>query len=75
MRPYIAPRNFLRATNDSERQRAASTMTEILQTYVPVIPLLVDVENAFAQPWLQGYFPSPFRLYFQYYDIAPSKSP
>ena len=46
-------------------------MTEILQTYVPVMPLLVDVENAFVQPWVQGYYPSPFRRYFQYLDIEP----
>jgi ABC-type transport system substrate-binding protein len=74
--PYDrALEEFLRAATDAERQRAAITMTEILQAYVPVIPLLVDVQNAFVQPWLMGYYPSPFRLYFQYYDIAPAKSP
>ena len=66
---------FLRAGNDAERQRAARTMTEILQSYVPVMPLLVDVQNAFVQPWLQGYYPSPFLSYFQYLDIAPSRTP
>ena len=51
--------------------RAARTMIEILQTYVPVMPLLVDVENAFVQPWLLGYEPSPFAAYFQYTTSRP----
>jgi ABC-type transport system substrate-binding protein len=66
---------FFRATTDAGRQRAGAAMTEILQSYVPVIPLLIDVENAFVQPWVMGYHPSPFRIYFQYYDIAPAKTP
>jgi ABC-type transport system substrate-binding protein len=64
---------FYVATSDAERQKAALTMTEILQSYAPVIPLLVDVQNAFVQPWLLGYYPSPFLSYFQYLDLAPSK--
>ena len=66
---------FFNATTDAERQRAARTMNEILQSYVPVIPLLVDVQNAFVQPWLLGFYPSPFSAYFQYMDLAPSRSP
>jgi len=61
--------DFLRASRESERMRAARTMSEILQVYVPVVPLLVDVNNAFSQPWLLGYHPSPFSAYFQYMDI------
>jgi hypothetical protein len=30
----------------------------------------VDINNAFSQPWLLGYHPSPFSAYFQYMDIA-----
>ncbi len=60
---------FLRAPDESERMRAARTMSEILQAYAPVMPLLVDIQNAFVQPWLVGYYPSPFSSYFQYMDI------
>ena len=63
---------FFRAQTVPDRQRAARVMTDILQGYVPVIPLLVDVQNAFVQPWLLGYYPSPFSAYFQYLDIAGS---
>ena len=64
---------FVRGHATPRARRAARTMTEILQSYAPVMPLLVDVENAFVQPWLLGYYPSPFSAYFQYMDIAPSK--
>ncbi|MBK9117174.1 MAG: bicyclomycin resistance protein [Betaproteobacteria bacterium] len=60
---------FLRARDDAERTRAARTMNEVLRVYVPAIPLLVDVQNAFTQPWLLGYYPSPFAAYFQYLDV------
>ena len=39
------------------------------------MPLLYDVENAFVQPWVQGYHPSRVNAHYQYLDIAPSKSP
>ena len=66
---------FFLADNDAARQKAANRMTEILQTYMPVMPLLYDVENAFTQPWLLGYWPSRVAAYWQYMDLAPAKSP
>jgi ABC-type transport system substrate-binding protein len=66
---------FFTVDSDAGRQKAASTMTEILQTYVPVMPLLFDVENAFVQPWLLGYYPSRVAAHWQYMDIARQKSP
>ena len=60
----------------NQTQRIAiRAMTEILQTYAPVMPLLYDVENAFVQPWLMGYHPSRVAAHYQYMDIAPSKTP
>jgi len=66
---------FFTVDSDAGRQKAASTMTEILQTYVAVMPLLFDVENAFVQPWLLGYYPSRVAAHWQYMDIALQKSP
>ena len=81
-RPYTLPpvkrtaiSGRIVADSDAERQKAARTMTEILQTYVPVMPMLYDVENAFVQPWLMGYHPSRVAAHWQYMDIAPSKTP
>jgi oligopeptide transport system substrate-binding protein len=66
---------FFVADSDAARQKAASRMTDILQTYAPVMPLLYDVENAFVQPWVLGYHPSRVSAHYQYMDIAPSKTP
>lgn len=68
-----AYRDFLRARDEPSRLRASRTMTATLQGYAPVIPLLVDVNNAFVHPWLMGYFPSPFSAYYQYMDIDLAK--
>ena len=66
----LAFRNFLRATTPAQRLAESRKMIEIVQTYVPMIPLLVDTENAFVQPWLQGYFPSTYATFYKYMDIA-----
>ena len=66
---------FLRASNEADRLREARTMIAIVQLYAPLIPLLVDVENAFVQPWLQGYVPSSLAAHFQYLDIGGARPP
>jgi len=63
---------FLRAPTAEDRAREARTMVAILHYYAPIMPLLVDVQNAFVQPWLKGYAPSPFGSYFQYMDLDTS---
>ena len=66
---------FLRAATPEERAREARTLTAILYYYAPYMPLLVDVQNAFVQPWLKGYVPSPFGAYYQYMDVDRGKAP
>jgi hypothetical protein len=66
---------FLRAATPEERAREARTLTAILYYYAPYMPLLVDVQNAFVQPWLKGYAPSPFGAYYQYMDVDRGKAP
>jgi ABC-type transport system substrate-binding protein len=63
---------FLRAPNEAERLAASRTMTEVMQVYVPMIPLMVDIENAFSQPWVLGYHRSPFGAYYKYLDLGPT---
>ena len=60
---------YMRAPTDQERMAAARTMHDIVATYVPMLPLVVDVENAFVQPWVSGYNRSPFATYYKYVDI------
>jgi ABC-type transport system substrate-binding protein len=66
---------FLRASTEADRLREARTMIAIVQFYAPLIPLLVDVENAFVQPWVQGYAPSSLAAHFQYLDIGGARPP
>ncbi len=64
---------FLRTPDEAERLAASRTMTEVMQVYAPMIPLMVDIENAFSQPWVQGYFRSPFGAYYKYLDVDPAR--
>ena len=48
-------------------------MNEIIDNFVPQIPMVVELENAFVQPWVSGYYRSPFATYFKYIDIDLAK--
>jgi ABC-type transport system substrate-binding protein len=65
----LALEQYMHARTDPERMAAARTMHDIVATYVPMIPLVVDVENAFVQPWVSGYNRSPFATYYKFVDI------
>ncbi len=60
---------FLRAPTQQERMEAARVMNAIVAAWAPMLPLMVDIENAFTQPWVQGYRRSEFGSYYQYLDI------
>ncbi len=64
---------YMSARTDADRMAAARTMHDIVGVYVPMIPLVVDVENAFVQPWVSGYYRSPFATYYKYVDIDLAK--
>jgi oligopeptide transport system substrate-binding protein len=66
---------FLRAPDPATRLSQARTMSALTQVYVPMIPLMVDVENAFVQPWVAGYNRSPFATYYKYVDIDLARRP
>jgi oligopeptide transport system substrate-binding protein len=64
-----AMEQYMLAPTEQERMVAARTMHDIVAFYVPMLPLVVDVENAFVQPWVSGYNRSPFATYYKYVDI------
>ena len=66
---------FLRAPDPATRLARARTMSALTQVYAPMIPLMVDVENAFVQPWVAGYNRSPFATYYKYVDIDLARRP
>ena len=58
------------ASGDAAGQVAASRkMSEIVGTYVPMVPMIFRLENDFVQPWLKGFAPQVFNTYWKYLDI------
>jgi oligopeptide transport system substrate-binding protein len=64
---------YMRSPAEPERLAAARTMNDIIDNFVPQIPMVVELENAFVQPWVIGYYRSPFATYFKYIDIDLAK--
>jgi ABC-type transport system substrate-binding protein len=60
---------FLRTPDGPERTGLARNMSEIVGTHVPIVMQVYPVANAFAQPWLLGYYPSQFGFTWKYMDI------
>jgi hypothetical protein len=48
-------------------------MDDIVDGFVPLIPMILVFDNTFVQPWVMGYQHSPFATYYQYIDINPGK--
>lgn len=71
----LAFERFLRAPDPAARHEAARTMSTIVAYHAPMIPLMVDVENAFVQPWVLGYFPAPFTSMAKYLDVDLARMP
>ena len=44
-------------------------MAEVVNAFVPLVLQVYPVGNAFAQPWLLGYYPAPFGFNWKYMDI------
>jgi ABC-type transport system substrate-binding protein len=64
-----AMEDYLRSGGDAEQIAAARRMSEIANTFVPIIPAIFRLENDFTQPWIQGYRPQRFQTYWKYVDI------
>jgi ABC-type transport system substrate-binding protein len=60
---------FLRTPEGPERIALARRMAEAVSAYVPIVMQVYPVGNAFAQPWLLGYYPSQFGFTWKYMDI------
>jgi oligopeptide transport system substrate-binding protein len=64
---------YMRAPTNTERLAAARTMNDIIDSFVPQFPMVLEFENAFVHPWVNGYRHSPFATYYKYLDIDPRK--
>lgn len=61
--------SFLRTPDGPERVALARRMSEVVTAFVPIVLQVNPVGNAFGQPWLMGYYPSPFGFSWKYMDI------
>jgi ABC-type transport system substrate-binding protein len=68
-----AMEEFLRSPASAGQIGAARRMSEIAQTYAPIIPAIFRLENDFVQPWVQGFAPPVFKTYWKYLDIDPAR--
>jgi ABC-type transport system substrate-binding protein len=64
---------FVRTPDGPARSGIARRMSEVVNAYVPIVMQVYPVGNAFAQPWLLGYYPSPFGFSWKYLDIDLAK--
>jgi oligopeptide transport system substrate-binding protein len=72
--PYDrAMEQYLRAPSDAGRLAAARTMNDIIDTFVPQFPMVLELENTFVQPWVIGYKYSSFDANYKYVDIDLAK--
>jgi ABC-type transport system substrate-binding protein len=60
---------YLRTPDGPERIALARKMAEVVNAFVPIVLQVYPVGNAFAQPWLLGYYPAPFGFNWKYMDI------
>jgi ABC-type oligopeptide transport system substrate-binding subunit len=66
---------YLRTPDGPERIALARKMAEVVNAFVPITLQVYPVGNAFAQPWLLGYYPAPFGFNWKYMDIDMLKRP
>jgi len=65
---------FMYASTEQQRLVQVRVMNEIVDNYVPLIPLVAELETAFVQPWVRGFRGSPYvTYYYQYLDIDAQK--
>jgi ABC-type transport system substrate-binding protein len=59
---------------DTRKQIGLSRqMSELALIYMPFIPHVVEINNDFVQPWVQGFYPIDTPSYWKYLDIDVGK--
>ena len=64
----------MHASTEEGRIIALRIMNDVVDNYVPLMPMVAELESAFVQPWVMGFHGSPFvTYYYQYLDIDGGK--
>jgi ABC-type transport system substrate-binding protein len=80
-RAFATPTTMRRSSSSCARPTARSAialaerMSDVVNAFVPITLQVNPVGNAFTQPWLLGYNPSPFGFTWKYMDIDLAKKP
>src|SRR3989442_7152338 len=56
---------YLRSPTEPGQRAAARKMSELANTYVPLLPTIFRLESYFLQPWLTGFVPPAFDNYWK----------
>ncbi len=65
---------FMHTAGEQERLTTTRAINDIVDHYVPILPMVVEMESAFVQPWVMGFRGSPYvTYYFQYLDLDVDK--
>jgi len=64
---------FLRSPDDAGQIAAARRMSELAQTYMPLLPAVFRLETNYVQPWVLGFSSFIFQPYWKYLDIDLAK--
>ncbi len=60
---------FLASAEPAGQMAAARRMSDLAQTYVPILPAVFRLETNYVQPWVQGFNSFIFQPYWKYLDI------
>lgn len=60
---------FLRTPPGAERNALAKRASDVIQAFAPITYQVYPIGNAFAQPWLKGYYPSTYGFSWKYLDL------
>lgn len=64
----------MHAATEEERLGAVRIMNDVVDNYVPLMPMVAELESAFVQPCVKGFHGAPFiTYYYQYLDIDVGK--
>ena len=68
----------MHAATEKERLAITRGMNDIVDQYVSILPMVVEMESAFVQPWVMGFRGSPYVTYhLQHYlevDVGKQKA-
>jgi ABC-type transport system substrate-binding protein len=64
---------FVRTAPGAERNALVRRMSDLVQSYAPLAYQVYPIGNVIVQPWVNGYYQSPFGFSWKYLDVDNAK--